>query len=160
MTTMQKISPFLWFEAEAEEAAGFYVSLFEDSEVTEIARYPEGAPGPTGEVMTVSFRLAGQGFMALNGGPQYTFSQAISFYVHCDDQAEVDRLWDRLADGGEPQQCGWIVDRFGVTWQIVPDALNGFLSDPDPGRAQRAMQAMLQMVKIDVGELQRAADGV
>jgi predicted 3-demethylubiquinone-9 3-methyltransferase (glyoxalase superfamily) len=154
---MQKISPFLWFDHEAEEAVRFYVSLFDDAEITAEQRFLEGAPGPAGEVMTISFRLAGQEFTALNGGPDYSFTPAISLFVRCADQEEVDRLWTALTDGGEEQPCGWLVDRFGLSWQIIPDRLMELLADPDPGRAQRAMQAMLQMRKIDVGALEDAA---
>ncbi len=155
---MQKISPFLWFDDQAEEAANFYVSLFEDAEVTDVSRYPEGTPGLAGQVMSVMFKLAGQEFMALNGGPHFTFTEAISFFVRCKDQDEVDRFWAQLTEGGKAQQCGWVTDRFGLTWQIIPDRLNELLSDPDPERAQRAMQAMLQMVKIDIKVLEDAAD--
>jgi predicted 3-demethylubiquinone-9 3-methyltransferase (glyoxalase superfamily) len=157
---MQKIDPFLWFDGNAEEAATFYVSLFDDSEITNIARYPEGSPGQAGSVMTVNFTLAGQPFIALNGGPSLTFSAATSFFVHCKDQDEVDRLWDQLTDGGETQNCGWVTDRFGVTWQIIPDRLMELIGDPDPGRSSRAMQAMLQMVKIEIKPLEDAANTV
>jgi predicted 3-demethylubiquinone-9 3-methyltransferase (glyoxalase superfamily) len=152
---MQKIETFLWFDTQAEEAANFYVSLLEDSEITSLSRLPEGTPGPAGQVMVVNFRLAGQQFMALNGGPSVN---AISLYVHCKDQEEVDRLWMRLTDGGEESQCGWLIDRFGVSWQIIPDRLGELLGDPDPARAQAAMQAMLQMQKIDIKVLEDAAD--
>jgi predicted 3-demethylubiquinone-9 3-methyltransferase (glyoxalase superfamily) len=156
---MQKITPFLWFDDQAEEAANFYVSLFDDSEITDVSRYPEGSPGPAGQVMTVSFTLADQEFTALNGGPQFTFDEAISFVVHCKDQDEVDRRWAQLTeDGGAPGQCGWLTDRFGLSWQIVPDRLDELLTDPDPGRAQRAMQAMLQMQKIEIKTLEDAAN--
>jgi predicted 3-demethylubiquinone-9 3-methyltransferase (glyoxalase superfamily) len=155
---MQKISPFLWFDDQAEDAASYYVSLFDDAEITGISRYPEGSPGPAGGVMTVSFTLAGQEFTALNGGPEFTFSEAISFVVHCKDQDEVDGLWAQLTEGGAPGQCGWLTDRFGLSWQIVPDRLNELLADPDPGRAQRAMQAMLQMEKIEIKTLEDAAN--
>jgi predicted 3-demethylubiquinone-9 3-methyltransferase (glyoxalase superfamily) len=155
---MQKIDPFLWFDGNAEEAATFYVSLFDDSEITNIARYPEGTPGQAGSVMTMNFTLAGQPFIALNGGPSLTFSAATSFFVHCKDQDEVDRLWDQLTDGGETQNCGWVTDRFGVTWQIVPDRLGELLGDPDPERANRAMQAMLAMDKIEIKGLEDAAN--
>ncbi|HWC70500.1 MAG TPA: VOC family protein [Actinomycetota bacterium] len=156
----QKITPFLWFDDRAEEAANFYVSLFEDSEVVDVARYPEGVPGRTaGDAMTVSFRLAGQGLIALNGGPEFSFTEAISLYVRCADQDEVDRLWDQLIDGGgEPSQCGWLKDRFGLSWQIVPDRLTELLGDADPARANAAMQAMLQMQKIEVKTLEDAAN--
>jgi predicted 3-demethylubiquinone-9 3-methyltransferase (glyoxalase superfamily) len=157
---MQKIDPFLWFDGNAEEAATFYVSLFDDSEITNIARYPEGTPGQAGSVMTMNFTLAGQPFIALNGGPSLTFSAATSFFVHCKDQDEVDRLWDQLTDGGETQNCGWVTDRFGVTWQIIPDRLMELIGDPDPGRSSRAMQAMLQMVKIEIKPLEDAANTV
>jgi predicted 3-demethylubiquinone-9 3-methyltransferase (glyoxalase superfamily) len=156
---MQKITPFLWFDSQAEEAATVYVSLFDDAEITGISRYPEDAPGPTDEVMTVSFRLADQEFTALNGGPQFSFTEAVSFAVACEDQEEVDRLWDALIEGGgEPSQCGWLKDRFGLSWQIVPTRLHELLDDPDPARAQRAMQAMLQMGKIEIKGLEDAAD--
>ena len=155
---MQKISPFLWFDDKAEEAASYYVSLFDDAKITDISRYPEGSPGPAGGVMTVSFTLAGQEFTALNGGPQFTFSEAISFVVHCKDQDEVDRLWAQLTEGGAPGQCGWLTDRFGLSWQIVPDRLLELVTDPDPGRAQRATQAMLQMEKIEIKTLEDAAN--
>jgi predicted 3-demethylubiquinone-9 3-methyltransferase (glyoxalase superfamily) len=157
---MQKLSPFLWFDHQAEEAATFYISLFEDSEITEVNRYPEGTPGPAGEVMTVSFRIAGQEYTAMNGGPHYSLTPAFSVFVRCEDQAEVDRLWAALTDdGGQEQPCGWLTDRFGLSWQIIPTRLPELLGDPDPGRAQRAMQAMLQMRKIDVAALEAAADG-
>jgi predicted 3-demethylubiquinone-9 3-methyltransferase (glyoxalase superfamily) len=150
---MQKISPFLWFDHQAEEAAAFYVTLFEDSAVEEVRRMPDGS------VMGVSFRLAGQEVQALNGGGAHALSPAFSFFVRCDDQAEVDRLWSSLtADGGEESMCGWLVDRFGLSWQIIPDRLMELLGDPDPGRAQRATQAMLRMQKIDVAALEEAAD--
>ncbi len=155
---MEKITPFLWFDNQAEEAATFYVSLFEDSEITDVARYPEDAPGPAGEVMTVDFRLAGQQFIALNGGPQFPFTEAVSFSVSCKDQDEVDRFWSQLTEGGEPGQCGWLKDRFGLSWQINPDRLGELLSDPDPKRAQAAMQAMLQMTKIEIKALEDAAN--
>jgi len=156
---MQKIHPFLWYDSQAEEAAKFYVSLFDDSEITDVSRYPEGGPGPGGQVMTVNFRLAGQDFVALNAGPEFSFTEAISIYVHCEDQDEVDRLWSQLtADGGEESQCGWLKDRYGLSWQVVPDQLQELLSDHDPERAQRAMQAMLQMRKIEIKTLEDAAD--
>jgi predicted 3-demethylubiquinone-9 3-methyltransferase (glyoxalase superfamily) len=158
MQVKQKIDPFLWFDDDAEEAANFYVSLFDDSEITNVARYPEGSPAPAGSVMTVNFTLAGQPFIALNGGPELTFSAATSFFVHCQDQDEVDRLWDALTDGGQTQNCGWVTDRFGVTWQIIPDRLMELIGDPDPGRSSRAMQAMLQMIKIEIKPLEDAAN--
>ena len=155
---MQKISPFLWFNDQAEEAAAFYTSLFDDAEITEVARYPEGSPMPPGTVMSVNFTLAGQEYMALNGGPSVDFTHAISFFIRCKDQEEVDRLWAAFTDGGETQQCGWVTDRFGVTWQVIPTRMMELLSDPDPGRSQRAMQAMLQMEKIDIKVLEDAAN--
>lgn len=157
---MQKISPYLWFDNQAEEAVDFYVSLFDGARVTGEQRYPEGAPGPAGEIMIMNFELFGQSFIALNGGPEYSFTPAISFLVECEDQAEVDRFWKALTDGGEEQPCGWLVDRFGVSWQIIPRRLVELLSDPDPGRSQRAMQAMLKMSRIDVQALEDAADAV
>ena len=155
---MQKITPFLWFDDQAEEAARFYVSLFEDSEITEVTRYPEGSPGGPGGVMTVSFRIAGQEYTTLNGGPDFAFTEAISLYVHCADQDEVDRFWSQLTEGGEESQCGWLKDRYGLSWQIVPDRLGELLSDPDPARAQAAMQAMLLMSKIDIKVMEDAAN--
>lgn len=155
---MQKISPFLWFNDQAEEAANFYVSLFDDAAVTNVSRYPEGTPGPAGGVMIVNFKLAGQEFTALNGYPPFPFTEAISLYVHCKDQDEVDRLWAQLTEGGKEGQCGWLKDRFGLSWQIVPDRLDELLGDPDPGRSQRVMQAFLQMSKIDIKALEDAAN--
>jgi predicted 3-demethylubiquinone-9 3-methyltransferase (glyoxalase superfamily) len=155
---MQKITPCLWFDGQAEEAANFYVSLFEHAKITDVARYPEGTPGPAGEVMTVDFELEGQAYTALNGGPEFTFTEAISLVVHCEDQDEVDRFWSRLSEGGAESQCGWLKDRFGLSWQIVPDRLNELLSDPDPARSQAAMQAMLQMQKIEIKVLEDAAN--
>jgi predicted 3-demethylubiquinone-9 3-methyltransferase (glyoxalase superfamily) len=156
---MQRISPFLWFDNQAEEAANFYVSLFDDSEITDVSRYPENTPGPAGQVMTVEFRLGGQDFTALNGGPAFTFTEATSFVVHCKDQDEVDHFWNGLTlDGGEEGECGWLKDRFGLSWQIVPDRLGELLNDPDAERANRAMQAMLKMQKIEIKLLEDAAD--
>lgn len=158
---MQKITPFLWFDNQAEEAVNFYVSIFRNSKITNVARYGDDAAKvsgrPKGSVMTVAFELDGQPFVALNGGPVFTFSPAISFVVDCATQEEVDRLWDRLSAGGEQQQCGWLRDKYGVTWQIVPAVLGKLLSDPDAARAQRVMQAMLQMNKLDIGALKQAA---
>ncbi|HTX78371.1 MAG TPA: VOC family protein [Longilinea sp.] len=156
---MQKITPFLWFDDNAEEAVNLYISLFEDSKIESVARYGDAGPGPKGSVMTISFRLAGQEFMALNGGPVFTFSPATSFFVDCETQAEVDFLWEKLSEGGQVQQCGWLTDRFGVTWQIVPSLLGKLTGDPDPVKSQRVVQAMLRMVKLDSAELQRAYDG-
>jgi predicted 3-demethylubiquinone-9 3-methyltransferase (glyoxalase superfamily) len=154
---MQKITPFLWFDDQAEEAANFYVSIFKNSKITSMNRLPEGAPGPAGKVMTATFQLDGQEFMALNGGPQhFSFNESISFFVNCETQQEVDHLWEKLSAGGEPGQCGWLKDKFGVSWQIVPTALGQLLGDPDPQKSQNVMQAMLKMTKIDIAELRRA----
>jgi len=154
-----KISPNLWFDTEAEEAAAFYTSVFDDSRVVNTTLYPEGSPGEAGTVMTVEFELAGQRFVGINGGPQFTFDEAVSFEIQCEDQAEVDYFWEKLTDGGEESQCGWLKDRFGLSWQVVPSGMDEVFSDPDPERAQRAMQAMLKMSKLDIAELRRAADG-
>ena len=156
---MQKITPFLWFDNQAEEAANFYVSIFKNSKVTHVARYPENAPGPHGQVMTVSFVLDGLAFTALNGGPLFKFTEAISLFVNCDSQAEVDDLWQKLSAGGEPGRCGWLKDKYGLSWQIIPTALLQLLSDPNREKANRAMQAMLKMNKIDIKKLQEAAEG-
>ena len=152
--------PCLWFDGKAEEAAGLYTSLLPDSRVDKVWRSPAETPsGPAGMVLTVDFTLNGQRFQGLNGGPDFSFNEAVSFVIECEDQAEVDQLWDALtANGGEPGPCGWLKDRFGLSWQIVPRQLNELVDDPDPERARRAMEAMLQMGKIDVAELQRAAD--
>ena len=157
---MQKIKPCLWFDTEAEEAAKHYVSIFPNSRILEVSLYGDAGPRPAGTVMMVSFELDGQVFLGLNGGPEFTFDEAISFEVTCKDQAEVDHFWTKLTDGGEESQCGWLKDRFGVSWQIVPERLNELVGDPDPERAQRAMKAMLGMKKIDVAALEQAADGV
>jgi predicted 3-demethylubiquinone-9 3-methyltransferase (glyoxalase superfamily) len=156
--TMQKITPFLWFDDNAEEAMHFYVSIFKNSKVGRVSRYGDAGPGKKGTVMSATFQLEGQEFHALNGGPRYHFTPAISLFVSCETQDEVDELWSRFSVGGTPNQCGWITDKFGLSWQIIPKALGQLLGDPDPGRAQRAMQAMLKMTKIDVAELKRAAD--
>jgi predicted 3-demethylubiquinone-9 3-methyltransferase (glyoxalase superfamily) len=156
---MPRIIPNLWFDTEAEQAAAFYVSVFPNSRVVGTARYPEGAPGPAGSVMTVEFALDGQRVVALNGGPRFTFSEAVSLQVDCADQAEVDHYWERLSDGGEEGPCGWLKDRYGLSWQVVPTGMDELFSDPDHARAARAMQAMLGMRKLDVAALQRAADG-
>jgi predicted 3-demethylubiquinone-9 3-methyltransferase (glyoxalase superfamily) len=152
--------PCLWFDGQAEQAAAHYTAIFPNSEILGVARYGPGTPGPEGEVMTVDFSLDGQRYVGLNGGPQFTFSEAISFQIMCADQEEVDHYWERLSDGGEQGPCGWLRDRFGVSWQVVPIRLQELIDDPDPGRAQRAMQAMLGMRKMDIAELERAADGV
>jgi predicted 3-demethylubiquinone-9 3-methyltransferase (glyoxalase superfamily) len=156
---MPRITPNLWFDDESEEAAAFYVSVFPNSKITAVARYPEGAPRPAGTVLTVDFELDGQAYTAINGGPQFPFTEAISLLVNCADQEEVDYYWDKLSEGGETGQCGWLKDRYGVSWQVSPVGLNEVLNDPDPGRAQRAMQAMFGMTKLDVAALQAAADG-
>lgn len=155
---MQKITPFLWFDDKAEEAMNFYVSIFKNSRVVSITRYGEAGPGAVGSVMTASFVLDGLEFVALNGGPQFTFSPAISFVVNCTTQEEVDELWAKLSAGGKEVQCGWLEDRYGLSWQIVPTALVEMLNDADPAKANRVMQAMLQMVKIDIAGLRRAYD--
>jgi len=153
---MQKITPFLWFDTQAEEAANFYISLFKDARITGISHYGEGAPRPAGMVMTVNFQLEGQEFVALNGGPEFPFTPAVSFYVDCATQAEVDRLWEKLTEGGEEVQCGWLKDRFGLSWQIIPSGLSELLNGKDPEGSKRAMQAMLQMKKIDLETMRQA----
>jgi predicted 3-demethylubiquinone-9 3-methyltransferase (glyoxalase superfamily) len=159
MASMQKITPFLWFDNQAEEAVNYYVSVFKQAKLGGVARYGEAGPGPKGSVMTASFELFGLQFTALNGGPHYKFSPATSFVIHCDDQNEVDHYWDKLAAGGQVQQCGWLTDRFGVTWQIVPRVLMELLQDKDGAKVKRVVQAMMQMVKLDIATLQRAAAG-
>ena len=153
---MQKIVPSLWFDTEAEEAAKFYTSIFRNSKIGNIARYGSAGPRPEGMVMTVDFQLDGQDFNAINGGPDFKFTEATSLLVNCQNQAEVDDLWKKLGDGGEPGPCGWLKDKFGLSWQIVPVALGEMLSDPDPGKSQRVMAAMLQMSKIDLAGLRKA----
>ena len=155
---MTRITPCLWFDTEGEEAATFYVSLFKNSRITDVSRYGEAGPRPAGTVMVVSFELDGQPFTALNGGPEFTFSEAISLQVDCQTQEEVDYYWDGLTAGGEEGPCGWLKDRYGVSWQVVPDALITLIQDPDPGRSQRAMAAMMTMKKIDIAAMQAAAD--
>jgi predicted 3-demethylubiquinone-9 3-methyltransferase (glyoxalase superfamily) len=151
----QKITPFLWFSDNAEEAANFYVSVFPDSRITDVARMGEGGPA-----LTVAFTLNGEDFVGLNGGPVHTFTEAVSFVIDCETQEEVDRYWEALtADGGEPGDCGWLKDRFGLSWQVVPRRLPELLTDPDPARAQRALQAMMQMHKLDIATLETAANG-
>ncbi|MGH7945211.1 MAG: VOC family protein [Opitutaceae bacterium] len=154
---MQKISPFLWFNDHAEEAVKFYLSVFKKGKVMNITRYTEGAPAPAGNVMTVEFELFGQEFIALNGGPVFKFTEAISFVVHCKTQREVDLYWWKLTAGGEPSQCGWLKDKYGLSWQIVPTTLIDLLSSKDRAKATRVMQAMLQMTKIDIKRLKQAA---
>jgi predicted 3-demethylubiquinone-9 3-methyltransferase (glyoxalase superfamily) len=155
-THMQKITPFLWFNTEAEEAARFYVLLFKNSKVTGIAHYGEGAPMPKGTVMTVNFQLEGEEFIALNGGPEFPFTPAVSFYVDCASQAEVDRLWEKLTEGGEEVQCGWLKDKYGLSWQIIPSGMSELLNGKDAEGSKRAMQAMLKMKKIDLATMRRA----
>jgi predicted 3-demethylubiquinone-9 3-methyltransferase (glyoxalase superfamily) len=157
---MQKITPFLWFDGQAEQAASFYVSLLPGSRIERVNRSPVDTPsGPAGMVITVEFTLAGTRFVALNGGPQYQFTEAVSFHIACADQAEVDRLWAALSNGGSEGPCGWLKDRWGLSWQVVPTRLHELLADPDPGRARRAGEAMLRMKKIFIADLERAADG-
>ena len=156
----QKITTFLWFDNNAEEAANFYISVFKNSRILKTARYPEGAPAPKGTVMIVDFELDGQRFTALNGGPHFKFTEAISLLVHCNSQEEIDYYWEKLtADGGQESQCGWLKDKFGLSWQIVPDALLNLWSEADPAKAQRAMQAMMSMKKLIIKDLEEAAAG-
>ena len=155
-----RITPNLWFDSEAEEAANHYVSIFKNSRIVSTSRYPEGTPGEAGTIMTVEFDLDGQRFVGINGGPQFPFTEAVSFQINCADQDEVDFYWERLtADGGQEGQCGWLKDRYGVSWQVVPDGMDAVFSGPDPKRAERAMHAMLGMGKLDVAALRAAADG-
>jgi predicted 3-demethylubiquinone-9 3-methyltransferase (glyoxalase superfamily) len=156
---MRKITPFLWFDKEAEDAANFYVSVFKNSKITSVGRYGEAGPGAKGTVMSVTFELEGQPFYALNGGPHYTFTPAISLFVSCETQGEVDALWDKLCDGGKPNRCGWLTDKFGLSWQIIPSVLGKLLQSPDRAGSNRAMQAMLAMDKLDIRALQDAFDG-
>ena len=161
LTSNQKITPSLWFDDQAEAAARFYVSIFNDSEILTISRYGAGAPKPEGSVLTVGFTLEGQSFTALNGGPQFPFTEAVSFIVHCATQEEVDRYWDRLSEGGpvEAQMCGWLKDKYGMSWQIAPDALMEYITDADPVKAQRTFDAMMKMKKLDIAALKQAYDG-
>lgn len=156
---MQKITPFLWFDNQAEEAMNFYVSIFKDSKVLSLTRNGEAAPGPTGSVLTAEFELEGQKFTALNGGPQFKFTEAVSFVVNCTSQEEVDYYWEKLTAGGQEVQCSWLKDKYGLFWQIVPTILLELLRDKDPEKANRVMQAMMKMVKIDIETLKRAAAG-
>jgi predicted 3-demethylubiquinone-9 3-methyltransferase (glyoxalase superfamily) len=156
---MPRITPNLWFDTEAEEAAEFYCSIFPNSKITAVSHYTEGSPRPAGTVMTVSWVLDGQEFTGINGGPQFNFSEAISLLINCEDQAEVDYYWEKLTDGGEEVQCGWLRDRYGLSWQVVPAGFEEVFTSDDPGRAERAMQAMLGMKKLDLAALQAAADG-
>jgi len=155
---MQKITPFLWFDGKAEEAMNFYVSVFKNSKVGRVTRYGEAGPGPKGTVMSATFELEGQEFYALNGGPQYKFTPAISFFVNCETQQEVDELWAKLSAGGREDRCGWLQDKYGLSWQIIPTILGKMLGDKDPAKAKRVMEAMLQMSKIDIKRLQQAYD--
>ena len=156
---MQKITPFLWFDGNAEEAMNFYTSIFKNSKVGQITRCGDAGPGPKGSVLTAKFEIEGQEFMALNGGPHFTFTPAISFFVNCETQAEVDELWEKLLAGGKAMQCGWLTDKFGISWQIIPKALMEFLGDKDPQKSQRVMKAMMKMIKINVEGLKRAYEG-
>jgi len=157
---LQRITPNLWFDTEAEEAAGFYVSVFANSRIVHVAHYTEAGPRPAGTVMIVEFELDGQRFIAINGGPQFTFDEAVSFQINCETQDEVDFYWERLTEGGKESQCGWLKDRYGLSWQVVPSGMDELFADPDPQRAQRAMQAMFGMNKLDIAKLRSAADGV
>jgi len=156
---MQKPTPNLWFDGNAEEAMNFYVSVFPNSRVTNVVRYTEAGPGPAGSVLTVSFEIDGQDFVGINGGPHFKFTPAVSFSVLCETQAEIDTLWNALLEGGAPSQCGWLTDKFGLSWQIVPKILPEYLQDNDRAKANRVMQAMLKMVKLDIAALQRAYEG-
>ncbi len=159
MTTRPKITPFLWFDSNAEEAMNHYLSIFKNSRMVKVMRCGAAGPGPAGSVMVCSFELEGQTFSALNGGPMFKFNEAISLVVDCESQAEVDTLWERLCEGGAPSQCGWLKDKFGLSWQIVPRALLDLMQDPDPRKSGRVMQAMMKMGKIDIATLQRAHRG-
>lgn len=157
---MSKITPFLWFDNQAEEAMKFYTSIFKNSKVGKVARYGDAGPGPKGSVMTASFELDGQEFVALNGGPLFKFTEAVSFVVNCEDQKEIDYYWTKLtSDGGQESQCGWLKDKFGLSWQIVPTILGKLLSDTDPKRSQRVMQTLMPMKKLIIDDLQKAYDG-
>jgi len=155
----QQITPFLWFDDNADKAVNFYLSIFKDSRLLDTKRYGETGPGPKGTIMTATFELNGQQFIALNGGPRYKFTEAVSFVVKCETQEEIDYYWDKLLDGGEPQRCGWLKDRFGLSWQIVPAQLSELFGGNDPQRAGRVMQAMMQMVKFDLAKLKEAYNG-
>ena len=155
---MQKITPFLWFDGKAEEAMNFYVSIFKNSKVVSVARYGDAGPGPKGTVMSATFQLEGQEFYALNGGPQYKFTPAISLFISCKTQEEVDELWEKLSEGGRTDQCGWLQDKFGLSWQVIPTILGELLRDKDRAKSNRVMQAMMKMTKIDIKKLKQAAD--
>jgi predicted 3-demethylubiquinone-9 3-methyltransferase (glyoxalase superfamily) len=156
---MQKITPFLWFDHQAEEAMNHYVSIFKNSRAKGVTRYGDAGPGPKGSVMTASFELEGQEFTALNGGPHFKFTEAVSFFVNCETQEEVDELWAKLSEGGQTQQCGWLKDKFGLSWQIIPSVLIELMNDPDPEKSRRVTEAMLQMTKIDIAKLRQAYEG-
>ena len=156
----ERITPNLWFDTEAEEAANFYCSVFENSRIVNVTHYTEAGPREAGMVMTVEFELDGQRFTGINGGPEFKFDEAVSFLINCEDQDEVDYYWEKLTDGGAGAPCGWLKDRFGLSWQVVPEGMEELFADPDPARAQRAMEAMLQMKKLDLAALKAAADGV
>ena len=156
---IQKITPFLWFDHEAEEAMHFYASIFKNSKINKVVRYGDAGPGPKGTVMTADFEIEGQTFTALNGGPLFKFNESVSFVVNCETQAEVNELWEKLSAGGKTSQCGWLKDKFGLSWQIVPTVLPELLSDPDPVKSQRVMRAMLQMTKIDIAKLRATYAG-
>lgn len=155
---MQKITPFLWFNDQAEEAMNFYVSIFKNSKIGSVTRYGDAGPGPKGSVMAATFQLEGQEFFGLNGGPQFQFTPAISFFVNCETQEEVDELWEKLSAGGRKDRCGWLQDKYGLSWQIIPSVLNTMLRDKNPAKANKVMQAMLQMDKIDIARLKQAYD--
>jgi len=155
---MSKITPFLWFDDKAEEAMNFYVSIFKNSKAGSVARYGEAGPGPKGSVMSVTFELDGQEFFALNGGPHFTFSPAVSVFINCETQQEVDELWEKLSAGGEKQRCGWLKDKYGLSWQVVPAVLTELLHDKDPAKSKNVMEAMMQMEKLDIEKLRRAAE--
>jgi predicted 3-demethylubiquinone-9 3-methyltransferase (glyoxalase superfamily) len=157
---MQKITPNLWFDTQAEEAADFYVSVFKTGRIVNVTHYTEAGPRPAGTVMTVEFELDGQRFVGINGGPQFTFDEAVSFQITCEDQEEIDYFWERLTEGGEEGPCGWLKDKYGLSWQVVPSGIDEVFADPDPERARRAMEAMLKMKKLDIAALRSAADGV
>ena len=157
---MQKITPFLWFDGKAEDAVNFYCSVFKDAKMGEVVRWDKTGPGPEGSVLTAAFELFGQKFVALNGGPEFKFNEAVSFVINCDNQDEVDYYWDKLtADGGQPSQCGWLKDKFGLSWQVTPTVLLKMIGDKDPAKAGRAMQAMMKMTKLDIATLEKACDG-
>jgi predicted 3-demethylubiquinone-9 3-methyltransferase (glyoxalase superfamily) len=153
---MQKITPFLWFDGKAEEAANFYVSTFKNAKIVSVSRYGEGAPAPKGSAMSATIEIDGQEFIAFNGGPMFKFTEAISLFVKCDSQEEIDHLWEKLSEGGQKQRCGWLKDKYGVSWQIIPPVLGQMLQDKDPAKSRRVMQAMLQMDKIDIAGLKKA----